>query len=635
MAQEGHVCSSDTCFHAVMILSPLSTSPDTLPVDTGLAMTWRPDIFTRKVWFPALKGTSGQPGMDMFRHFTVTTEDYFWHNPYEDYQINADNLQVIRTNVPYSEWYYLLGANKEQLFRAVHALDAGKNFNFGLDLKFINNKGAYQHEHAKASCLGFYAQYRDPKLPLQGDLYMFFNGATTEESGGISAVTYFEGNKKINRELIPVWLRQAQNRHRSTEILLRGRWYPGAGPGGQGQPVSKAATRQSVLVTDTLNSEDSLSAGSDKNLVTRMLESGRKMQHHFFLDIGVKRTWFLYSDPEPFNPWYTLTRYDTTVTYDSLCHNALTTSLGYHLLAWRRVDVSMGIRWQGYQFYDTLDPAGSGSSLTPFTNWSLSLLPSLRLSAEASATYDKAFGLSHHLHASLLWKLAGKLSLTVNAKDWTAFPCRQDLQYASNHFLWMNEMENQHFTQFNPELEWKGRFPVALKGFVTRVGKPIYYNQHALPNQYMGTVMLYQLLLTSQGMLGRFSYDMTFALQKSTESWLYRQPVLLGELMGGVRFGLFKGKISAMGGVILHGRSEAYLDEYMPVTRVFYHTTRAPMKAYIWADPYFTFLLKKTRFMLKYEHATAWLAGFGQYSLPGYPMTDPALKFSVSWRFMD
>jgi hypothetical protein len=615
-AQIPHVCSTDSCFHAVVIRGILSHSPDTIPLDTNITRFHQPGIFPSGLMFPAIAGTTGHPAISPFKLFYPQQSGYFWHNPFLPYALTTENLEVIRTDVPYSEWFYLTGANREQIFRAIHAQDAGKNFNFGMDLRFINSKGAYLHEHAKASWFAFYAQYRDPFLPLSSDMVFLVNGATVEENGGIADPSYFEDTAKIIREAAPVWLESAQNTHRSIEWTWQTRWYPGSGPGGA--PLIPASTPTS----------DSASVITDQH-------STRKLNDHFLLELNIRRSWFLFRDPNPFTEWYQQVRYDTTITYDSVCHNALAARIAYHLNIRNKLHASAGISFESYRFYDTLDPDGAGGGLSPYTVWDFLLLPSLNLRASAKARYDKAFGASHELSAILNWNLTNRLYLNVRAGNWSAFPFRQDLMYASNHYLWEYEMENQQFTQLAPSIGIRGRFPAELSATATRIGKYIYYNSQALPNQYLGTLALYQLLFRFSGEPGHFVIDGRLAWQHANDASILRVPALLGEVTTGYRFRMFSGKINAIAGVVLHGRTTAYLDEYNPVTRVFYHTTKPPVQQYVWADPFMSLVLKKTRFLLKYEHASAWIAGFGQYALPGYPMTDPAFKFAVSWRFMD
>lgn len=606
-----HVCQPDSGCHALVICNPFSVNPDTIPLDTNISRTYHPEVFAGNMLFPAITGTSGHPAFDMFKQFGMPDMDYLYHNPYGNYQMNAENLRIIRTETPYSEWFYMIGGNREQIFRATHAQDAGKGLNFGLDLKFINNKGAYQHEHARAYYLGLYGQYRDPHSRFQSDLVLFVNGAVTEENGGISDPSYFVDTTKINRQLVPVWLTSAQNSHRSAEVIWRNRWYPG-------QRVKSGTSIDSIPLTQE----------AEKS-------SDRKFHHHVSLTLKMKRSWFIYRDTDPFNPWHSLTRYDTVITFDSVVHQRFTADLAYHMLAWKRIEVMSGVRINAYRYYDTLNPAGSGFSFSPYTHLNVRLFSGITLQADAAVLYDHDFGIAHEINTLMKWQVFKNMQLMVQLDDWTTYPFRQDIMYASNHFLWNNSMENQHFTRFSPSVSFQGKFPVEISGVATRVDKLIYYNSSALPNQYLGQVMLYQLIAKASGSSRRLNLDGKIALQRSSEAEILRIPHLLGEVMAGYRFSMFAGKITAIGGVVVHGRTKAYLDEYMPVTRVFYHTSLAPVGNYVWADPFLTFLLKKTRFMLKYEHASAWLAGFGQYALPGYPMQDPTIRFAVSWRFMD
>ncbi len=612
-----HDCSAHGCFHAEVINNPFSLNPDTTDLDTNLRHFYTPYRFAANILFPAITGTTGHPAIDLFRQFTIQDENYFYHNPYMAYQLNGETMPVIITDVPYTEWYFLLGAHREQVFRALHAQSAGNSLNFGLDIKFINSKGAYTHEHARASHAGFYVQYRDPVRPLQSDLVLMFNNATTEENGGIADYSWFVDTSSFNRQLTPVSLNAATNLYRSTEISLRNRWYPGRNNG--------SAT--------TAGSLQPLQGNND----TTVHETVRppRINQHIALNLTFRQQRFLYRDTDPFNPWHPVTRYDTAVTHDSVGFRVFTADVAYHMIAFERVSVAAGFKYSAYSYYDTLMPHGRGAAMEPYTRWQLHVTPSIGVNAYASLRFDPDFGTAHALVGEMRWDISSRLSALFYYRDWTAFPMLQDQRHSSNHFYWVNDMMIQHFSQLNPVLSLSGRFPVRVDARLTRIGNLIYYDTRAMPQQHDGSITVWQLLLTSEWEFNRWVVDQRTGLQRASDETILRQPHILTNITVGYRFRLFEGKMTAMGGMIFHGTTTAYRDEYMPSTRVFYHTQRAPVNQYVWADPFLSLMLKRTRFLLTYQHASAWIAGFGQFELPGYPMQDPAFKFAVSWRFMD
>jgi len=618
-AQAQHDCSAHGCFHAEVISKPFSVQPDTLPLDTGIHhFHWVPE-FSSSVFFPALSGNTGRPGVNLWRSFSPDkSSGYFYHNPYKYHFLSSDNLEIIRSSLPFADWYYLTGAHREQLFRAVHALDAGKNLNFGIDLKFINSKGAYLHQHTKTSYAAFYAQYRDPVIPIESDLVVVFNRATAQENGGISDPEWFEDTVNINRQLVPVWSNTAMTHVKSSEVRLINRWSPGS----LKRSVITAAPTDSLLM-DTV---PSIAVDVRK----------RVLDHLFTLDLSLVRFAALYHDADPQNPWYPVVRYDSAlVTHDTVSSMLLSADLAYRVKAWDRIFVAAGLIAGSHMTHDTLNLARKGSFLEAYTHWQFRLWPAMHLDARAALRQDQVFGTMHVLDASLHYKMTKKLKVSAALKDWTAAPYLQDQMYASNHFFWINDFKQQHYSQIFSSIQYQGKLQLSLEGFLTRVANLVYYDSRAMPVQLLEPVTLWQGMTTAAYRVGRWNLTSRVALQRSSNNAVLRQPVVLGEASAAYRFSLFSGKITAMGGLILHGATASYRDEYSPVTRVFFLTSQTPQQAYGWVDPFVTFVLKKTRFMLRYDHASAWLAGFGQYTITGYPMPDPALKFAVSWRFME
>lgn len=617
MAQ--HQCAADDCFHAYSISKPFSIAPDSLPLDTFIVHLHRVPQFSSEVFFPALTGNTGRPGVDLWKDFSPDqSQGYFFHNPYKLHFRNSDNLEMIRSSVPYAEWYYLTGADREQIFRALHAQDAGKALNFGLDLKYINSKGAYLHQHTKTSFAGFYAQYRDPLLPVTSDLAVIFNRATAQENGGISDPEWFEDTVKINRQLVPVWSTSAITTIKTSEVRLRSTWSPGSLPAVSGSPA----------VEDSLPNQGPI--------VPSIAIPVRVLEHLFALDLRLIRWAALYHDTDPFNPWYPVVRYpDTSVTHDTVASTLFSADLSYRIKAWDRIFVTSGLVAGSYRTYDTLIISHRGSFVEPYTLWQFRLWSALRLDARAALRQDASFGTSHQITASMRWKLLKHLWFKAEAKDWTAYPFWQDLQYASNHYFWINDFKQQHFTQLAASLEFQGRVKLTTSALATRIANWIYYDTRAIPVQNDGSFSLVQWISSADYRIGNWNFFARIAIQRSTDQALLRQPVVMGESSASYRFSLFSGKIQAMAGAIVHGASASYRDEYAPVIRVFYQSTTSPEQAYVWVDPFVNFVIKKTRFMLRYDHASAWIAGFGRYTITGYPMRDPALRFSVSWRFMD
>lgn len=605
-----HLCASEKSCKAHIILNPLSGSPDTIPVDTNIRNFYYPEIFHAQLLFPATTGTSGRPAFDLFRHLPSLKTDYLYHNPYQHYQINVDNIEIIRSDEPFSEWYYLMGAHREQIFRATHAQNAGTALNFGMDLQFINNRGAYQHEHSKVSHLAIYGQYRDAKLPLESDLFVFFNSATSEENGGIADPSYFEDTTAINRQLVPVFLHTPVRNHRSVEVLLRNKWFPNR--------LTKKINANDQEEKDTINPKN------------------KNFPNHFSLDFKFKRAWWLYQDLDPLNPWYPEIRRDSLQTFDSLSTISFAADIAYNIQAWDKIKVSAGTEMKIYSFYDTITPDGNAISFRPYTKWRFNPLRSLDINAMAFAIIDSEFGAAHQIDILLNWKSGKKYSISLGLSDRTVFPFRQDLMFESNHYYWNNDFVNQHITQLKPSISFNGKFPLKIQGSVSRINNFIYYDKFALPHQHDDVLLFYQLMVSGKFDLKRFVFDGLIALQSGEDELnILRQPVALGRIMSGYKFSLFDGKLDAIGGIVFNGRSSAYVDAFNPVSGIFHHNSHSRVKEYFWADPFLTILLKKTRFMVRYENASAWLTGYGYYSVPGYPITDPVLRFSVAWRFMD
>ncbi|MEZ5015246.1 MAG: putative porin [Chitinophagales bacterium] len=100
----------------------------------------RKDIFEH-VWL----GNLGSPEMSRWFEYTRTIGFDYGRHERDVYLITPDKVKYYRCNIPYTDLFYVVGNNSEQLFHVTHAHNFGPDVNVSIDFEKIASTGYYQY----------------------------------------------------------------------------------------------------------------------------------------------------------------------------------------------------------------------------------------------------------------------------------------------------------------------------------------------------------------------------------------------------------------------------------------------------------------------------------------------------------
>lgn len=117
--------------------------------------------------------------------------DYGRHE-HDLYLKDISELNYYRTNIPFTDLYYVIGSNSEQYFSVRHTRNVGRDFNFALGLDKISSEGYFQHMKQNVLNVDATLWYK-----TKNEFYRVYAGGIhsenkNDENGGINNDTLFE-----------------------------------------------------------------------------------------------------------------------------------------------------------------------------------------------------------------------------------------------------------------------------------------------------------------------------------------------------------------------------------------------------------------------------------------------------------
>lgn len=582
---------------------PLQDNPDTIPYDTNIVGFNYIPVFAEDVHFFASAGNTGTAARNLespFRPFSL--DDVYYRNAYNIYTYNPYNTQIIRSERPLSEWYYSTGAAKRQVFKAIHAQNIGKGANIGLDFHIINAAGSYLHQHAKNAMFSAYAQYRSENNLYSALLIFNANRVNVNENFGLlNFDADFKDTTDYNRQLAVVNNNNASNTVKLSSLFLR----------------------------QEINLDFRNVLKKDSNQVKK------KVNHKVVVDAWFANHKSVFYDDNPKNPIYPEVLVDSFITNDSVRYQSFITDVSYKVTALKKLlHLSIGLRATFSKYGDSLSTSSyidaAPTADLKFGTKNRYLFLNTQFRSQQNIELSK-------VAVGFFGKIKKRIEVELAAKYFSLLPYFMDKKYNSNHFSWNKNFVNEEYTVLSFSMhDQKNRRNIISVKYINAAQQIRYveYNPYQLgePIQYLQARMQYQISVKNWHLMGVFSWQN----QLNNTLFALNLPEWLAKMDAGYRFPVYENRMQAMIGMEIIGIAASYADKWLPVIRVFSIQNTTKLSSYVYVSPYLNLRLKRTRFMLKYDHANAGLfSGYGATTIPDYPMHDGLFTFAVSWRFMD
>ncbi len=174
-------------------------------------------------------GNLGSPRQNRIFIDRPATSEFFFLDPYDMFIVQPNNFQFTSTLSPITVLSYNTAGNRnngEDRFKAIFAVNAGKEWGFGFKFDYLYGRGYYSNQstsHFNYSMWGSYLGER-----YQAHLLLSLNHQKVAENGGIANDAYITHPESFrdsySEEEIPTILKQNWNRNDNQHVFFNHRY---------------------------------------------------------------------------------------------------------------------------------------------------------------------------------------------------------------------------------------------------------------------------------------------------------------------------------------------------------------------------------------------------------------------------
>lgn len=540
------------------------------------------------------------------------------------YRFKHENLCFYRPVHVFTDLFYVMGSEREQLFNALHNQKFHEALHAGFNYQLVNSPGFYTQTGTRNSNIYVTLDFQLPDKRYQALGSFISNRFENQEGGGLADRLAFEQDPNSDFVFLP----DAKLQMRETAVNIHHFYQTGFYVGGSGD--------------DTLAER-------------RFINLGR-INHEF----SWRRESFVFDDPQAPASFYETEPFNSGSTYDSTLVNTIE-----NLVSWSNFPLQSGRGRFPFNFkiylkhqvinikqplYEDGEPVEEGGKAA-----STDLYPQLKdqfsqVVQGVELESDQTRFLSGKAFAHLTLGGYNDDDLGIGASITLGRPeqkhhfsaqaafFQQAVPYTfsrffGNYISWENDFSKQQIG--HARLLYQSNW-LSLEGNYYLLTNMAYMGPEALPLQNTSTFGLLSAGLGLKAGIGAFQTLHKVLFQYAGDLEFEQFPELVSYHSLFFDFSLFKKAMDMNLGFDIFYNAPYSPMGYMPVIRQFYAQDGYESNHVIMADAFATIKVKRTRFFLKAQNLTSFIPDFPQvYAIPFYPLPGFAIKFGVSWMFFD
>ncbi len=533
---------------------------------------------------------------------------------YPGNRFSLDGIRYYRPQHVFSELFYVLGSENEQLFYAKHNQRLHERVYAGVKYQTVNSPGFYSRMGARNAGFLLYLD-AEPVERYQVSAGFIVNRLINSESGGLKDHLAFEEDEVRDS----VFLQRAESRTREIGFRIR-------------------QSYRALYTTgeDTLSPKPSVSLGEI---------------HHAFT---YKRQAFLFDEPLPPSPHF----YGAEVpesyyaTYDSTLVHTISNKVSWSNIA--HVDDSLRypfhiqvyVRHWLLNIRQPLRGADEDNETYTFEKSRYSQFehgirvvsdPSRFVSFNGYANYiaggynDGDYGFGGNVY---LGRESKSTRLNLHAAYAEQEPPYFFRRYRSNYVVWENDgFRKSRTLRLGVRLHHSR---VQLEGNYFLLNRAHYMDRDAYPRQHD-----HSFSVISAGL----STDIAFSFVRTRHRLLFqyideteyeRFPRWISYHSVYADFSLFDKALHAHAGIDLRYNAPYKPMAYMPINQLFYIQDQYKSNHELLLDVFINARISRARLFVKYENLLGLILQTSPiYDTPFYPLPENMFKFGVSWMFFD
>ncbi|MBR4066858.1 MAG: putative porin [Bacteroidaceae bacterium] len=587
-------------------------------------------------------GNMGTPRMSRIFFNRPTNTAYDFLQPFDYFFITPEEFIFTDTKSPYTNLTYHSSGNKvdgDDRFRAYFSTNAGKHFGAGFLFDYLYARGRYDNQTSALMNFSLFSFYRSDRYNyhLTASRYHMKQA----ENGGITDDRYITrpeetdgSNSNFGTNDIPVKLDATWNRNEVYTFFFTHNYNLGFYR--EKQPADSIATdsafQEFVKVAQIIHTAD--------------------FTHNYHEFINYRQPSGYYADTYLPKDSSDLTKYFTM-------DNRLTLSLceGFSKWAFANVAAFASYKYSRYTLPDTI-PGNGIERRRKYSEHILSIGGTIssdrwdnfryHVEGQTALNGDEigTFSLDGKLEFNFrLWKK--DVSLKARAFIKNNRPSFYYRHYHSEHYWWDNNNLDKEFkTRIQGELHipsWRTRLSVGVEN----IKNYTYIANNAVektPGKFLNrfsvaqeneNIQVLTATLNQDFKLGIFNLNTELTYQNSSNKSVLPLPELNVYANAFIKFKIARVLNTELGADVRYF-TEYYAPDYSPALGQFVQQNQADKVAignYPIMSVYANFLLKQTRFYVKYYHVNEGMGNRNYFLVPHYPTTQGVLWMGLSWDF--
>ena len=588
-------------------------------------------------------GSMGTPRLTriFFNRPTDTTFDFV--APYDYFYTTPDRFIFTDTKSPYTNLTYHSSGNKvdgDDRFRAYFTTNAGKKFGAGFLFDYLYARGRYDNQASALMNFSLFSFYRSDRYNYH--LLASRYHMKQAENGGITDDRYITrpeetdgSNSNFGTQDIPVNLEAAWNRNETYNLYFTHNYNFGF--------------YRETAIADSSNAD---AENIKKEFVrvariTHTLDAKHNMRE--FINHNAMKGYYA----------------DTFLPHDSVdntkwlsINNKLALSLCEGFSKWAFADVTAfaSYTYNRYTLPDTL-PGNTMERKKEYSEHILSIGGIIssnygknlryRIEGETAVSGDEIGTFSLDGTAELDFRLLKRdIRLTANAFAKNNRPSFYYRHYHSEHIWWNNDLDKEFKTRIEGKLEipsWKTSISAGFENIknytyiandaVAKSGQKDYAKRYSV--KQAGDIQVFTAMLKQDFKFGILNINTRLTYQNSSNKEVLPLPEFNAYANVFLKFKIARVLNTELGADAVYFTSY-YATDYSPELGQFVQQNQADrveIGNYPIASVYANFLLKQTRFYVKYYHVNEGSGNRNYFLAPHYPITPAVLWFGLSWNF--
>lgn len=593
-------------------------------------------------------GNMGSPRQSriFFNRASNTVFDFL--APYDYFMTEPEELFFTDTKSPYTNLTYHTSGSRvdgDDRFRAYFATNAGKKFGVGGMFDYLYGRGRYDNQSSALMNFSLFSYYRSDKYNYH--LLASRYHMKLAENGGIVNDDYIKrpeetdgSNSNFSPADIPVNFTRTWNRNEIYSAYFTHNYNLG---------FYRETVKESADSTDAAKTVDYEEA--------REFVSVARILHTMEFKTG-KRQYRCYDQPTNFYA-HNFIEPDDMDQYNNISlENRVGISLreGFKKWAFANITAYASHKYNRYTIPDTILFAGNEYArkynehtvaIGGIIESRLNNLVKYKVQGESAISGDDIGAFSLEGEGIMNLKLWGKgLQLEAHAFVKNNRPSFYYRHFHSEHYWWDNDDMDKEFrtrVELRANIErTRTKIKVGIeniKNYTYLANNPVSKNGYSLSNitvnQTGENLRVFSATLNQSLKLGILNIDAEATYQHSSNENVLHLPALNLYANTYIKFRIAKVLNTELGADVRYF-TNYFAPDYSPALGQFYQQApegKVKLGDYPIVSVYANFLLKQTRFYVKYQHINEGSGNRNYFLVPHYPVNPAILWIGLSWNF--